>query len=210
VARADLGLPAEAETRREPERGTLTYLKAPNLSRTLEERDPAFRELQAAGRWGETAVTFVSAHAADFRLDRPQEELRIRSVETDAQGLTHVRLAQSHAGIPVWGAEILVHLDRAGHVYLVQGRYAPTPRGLETTPGLPVARALEVVAGEIRGLGGRCPRCTADLAIFAPVDGPPRLVYRVDAPVSLAEGWEVLVDAGTGAVLQRLPTVVRR
>jgi Zn-dependent metalloprotease len=210
VAAADLALPAEAETRREPERGTLVHLKAPNLSRTLEDRDPAFRALQAAGQWAEAALAFVSAHAAAFRLDRPQDELRIRSVQTDAQGLTHVRLAQSHAGISVWGAEILVHLDRAGHVYLVQGRYAPTPRGLETTPGLPAARALEVVAGEIPGLGGRCARCTAELAVFAPPQGQPRLVYRVDAPVSLAEGWEVLVDARTGAVLQRLPTVVRR
>ena len=46
--------------------------------------------------------------------------------------------------------------------------------------------------------------------IFTAEGKAPRLAYRVLASLSVAEGWEVMVDAQTGEVLQELSTIQGR
>lgn len=48
-------LPAQAEIRRDPRLGTITFLKAPNLSERL-EHDPDFAQLQASRQFGRVSV----------------------------------------------------------------------------------------------------------------------------------------------------------
>ncbi|RKH67125.1 M4 family metallopeptidase [Corallococcus llansteffanensis] len=43
------------------------------------------------------------------------------AIRRDGLGHSHVRYAQTKAGLPVVGEELLVHLDEAGRVYLVNG-----------------------------------------------------------------------------------------
>ncbi len=199
-------LPAWAEIRRDPRLGTITFLKAPNLSEHL-EHDPDFAQLQASKQFGDLARAFIHAYRADFRLTQPANEFRVQSVETDTLGLTHVRLQQTFQGIPVWAAELVVHLNADTQVYLVQGRYIPTPHKLSTDPGLTEQAALQRAADHLGRPLTRCLKCQADLVIFAAEGKAPRLAYRVLASLSMAEGWEVMVDAQTGEVLQKLSTI---
>ena len=46
--------------------------------------------------------------------------------------------------------------------------------------------------------------------IFAAEGKDPRLAYRVQALLNLAEGWEVMIDARTGEVLQQLSIIQRK
>jgi Zn-dependent metalloprotease len=202
-------LASDATLRRDPERGTVTFLRAANLSAEL-ERDDAFRALQAQDRYAEVALAFLEAYRWTFGLDRPADELQVRSVRTDELGLKHVRFQQVFVRIPIFGAELNVHLDRANHVYLAQGRYLRTPRDVGTMPRLGQDEAGRVVAGQIRGADPDCRGCLIELVIAAPPGNAARLAYRVRVTVSLTEGWEVLADAGTGAILQKRPTVLRR
>ena len=131
----------------------------------------------------------------------------MQSVKTDTLGLTHVRLQQTFRGIPVWATELVVHLNANTQVYLIQGRYIPTPHNLSTDPKLTAQTALQQAADHLgRPLTG-CLKCQADLVIFAAEGKAPRLTYRVQASLSVAEGWEVMVDAQTGEVLQKLSTI---
>ena len=181
-------------------------MKAPNLSEHL-EHDPDFAQLQASKQFGDLARAFIHAYRADFRLTQPANEFRVQSVETDTLGLTHVRLQQTFQGIPVWAAELVVHLNADTQVYLVQGRYIPTPHKLSTDPGLTEQAALQRAADHLGRPLTRCLKCQADLVIFAAEGKAPRLAYRVLASLSMAEGWEVMVDAQTGEVLQKLSTI---
>ena len=200
--------PAQAEIRRDPQRGTITFLKAPNLSQKLEHnRD--FVSLQDRKQFAEVTYAFVDAYRTVFRLDQPVQELTVQSVKTDDLGLTHIHLQQVFQNIPVWAAELRMHLDQAAHVYLAQGRYIPTPQGLDTKPALTQQAALQRVADHLGKTAADCQHCTANLVIFARDGKAPRLAYRVLANMSLAEGWEVMADAQTGAILQKLPTVLQ-
>ena len=181
-------------------------MKAPNLSEHL-EHDPDFAQLQARKQFGDLARAFIYAYRVDFRLIQPANELQVQSVETDALGLTHVRLQQTFHGIPVWAAELVVHLNADTQVYLVQGRYIPTPHNLSTDPELTEQAALQRAADHLGQPLTGCLKCQADLVIFAAESKAPRLAYHVLALLNLAQGWEVMIDARTGEVLQQLSTI---
>ena len=201
--------PARTEIRRDPRLGTITFLKAPNLSERL-ERDTDFAQLQANKQFGDLARAFIHAHRADFRLTQPASELRVQSVKTDNLGLTHVRLQQTFQDVPVWAAELIVHLNADTQVYLVQGRYIPTPHNLSSDPSLTNQAALQRAANHLGKPLAGCLKCQAALVIFAAEGKAPRLAYRVLALLSVVEGWEVMVDAQTGEVLQKLSTIQSR
>ena len=186
-------------------RGTVRFLRGENLSQNL-ERDPAFRALQAADRFAEIALAFLTAYRTEFRLVQPEDEMAVASVETDNLGFKRVRLQQSFRGIPVWGAELIVQLDRANHVNLVQGRYIPTPVRLRTIPEITGEDALATASVSLDTESG-CPGCRSELVIFASDNQPPRLAYRVRVNVSMNEGWDIMVDAVTGAIFDKLSTV---
>ena len=58
---------ARAEIRRDPRLGTITFLKAPNLSEPL-EHDTGFAQLQANRQFGDLARAFIHAYRTDFLL----------------------------------------------------------------------------------------------------------------------------------------------
>lgn len=194
------------EIRRDPHLGTITFLKAPNLSAHL-KHDEDFAQLRARKQFGDIAHAFIAAYRDEFRLTEPTRELRVESVETDTLGLTHVRLQQTFHDIPVWAAELRVHLNADIQVYLVQGRYIPTPRNLFTLPSLTDQAALQRAADYLRKPLAGCLECQATLVIFASDDTAPHLAYHVSVLLGLAEGWEVMIDAQTGEVLQKLSTI---
>ena len=200
--------PAQTEIRRDPRLGTITFLKAPNLSERL-EYNTNFAQLQASNQFGDIARAFIEAYRAEFRLTHPANELQVKSVKTDDLGLTHVRLQQTFHDVPVWAAELRVHLNADTHVYLIQGRYIPTPHNLSTDPSLTNQAALQRTTNHLGKPLAECLKCQATLVIFASEDTAPRLAYRVLALLSLAEGWEVMIDAQTGEVLQKLSAIQR-
>src|SRR6185369_3038064 len=52
------------------------------------------------------------------------EDFDTLSVQTDSLGQTHVKFQQSLRGLPVVGAQYVVHSDAAGNVRAINGRFA--------------------------------------------------------------------------------------
>ena len=184
-------------------------MKAPNLSEHL-EHDTDFAQLQTSKQFEGMARAFIHTYRADFRLTDPANELQVHSVKTDDLGLTHVRLQQTFLNVPVWAAELIVHLNADAQVYLVQGRYISTPHHLSTEPGLTQQTALQRAVDHLGQSLAKCLTCQAELVVFAVEGKAPRLAYRVPVLLSLAEGWEMMIDAQTGEVLQKLSIIQRK
>src|SRR5512136_975834 len=67
---------------------------------------------------------FLDENRALFKLRSVAEELQFLRNETDKQlGWSHVRLAQVYQGLPVFGYQLVVHLDRQNQVATVNGRF---------------------------------------------------------------------------------------
>ncbi|MDX2166560.1 MAG: M4 family metallopeptidase [Deltaproteobacteria bacterium] len=161
--------------------------------------------LQRAGGIGagadeHTARSFLRAQRALLRLDAPDDELALERTDRDRLGFRHLRFAQRHGGLPVWPAHVIVHLDRGGDVYGLDGAYVPTPRGMPAAPALDAAAAIAIARGALDG-GAGAVAGDPELIIYAPGDRSPRLAWRLRLGVSLAQRWLVVVDALDGAVL---------
>ncbi|MBI1987335.1 MAG: hypothetical protein HYS70_03170 [Nitrospinae bacterium] len=147
-----------------------------------------------------TARAFLRAYRHLLRLKDPDRELKLSRLDRDDLGRRHLRFSQMYRGLPVWPAELIVQLDTKGHVDLMSGAYVPTPRKLTTRPVLDVeaatARALKAVPG-----GNDAEVSDPTLIIYAPMDRPRRLAWKLEVNVSIVSCWLVVIDALNGSTL---------
>ena len=146
-----------------------------------------------------------------LKVKSPEDAFRISRSETDELGQTHIWMTQTYAGLPVHGSELIAHLTD-GDVTHVNGRYRPIADGLNTTPAFSAAqasgRALQDVAQEtvVRSFGQNIfntKQVEENTLCLFQTDNGPRLAYRLLIWPNLHEGWSYMIDAQTGAVLQK-------
>ena len=115
----------------------------------LRSRKGAAKRLASVA--GEALVLdFIEANAGLFRLRDPRSELVPTETQIDASGDEHVRLEHYYKGVPIWGSQLVGHLDHTG-LYALNGRYNPTPDYITrieptTTSGEAIQSALTDLA----------------------------------------------------------------
>ncbi len=92
--------------------------------------DPATRLPRwVSGHWKDVVAATPEATVRQLLtrleplLQWPAEGWQVRRLRTDVLGMTHVRLQQMKEGVPVYGGELIVHLDAEGVPVQVNGRY---------------------------------------------------------------------------------------
>lgn len=145
-----------------------------------------------------TARAFLDTNRELLGLENPTAELTVKTTRTSDTGEKHVRFEQTFDGLPVWPAELVVHLDATGNVNLLDGAFTRTPSNINTTPTLDEAAAI--------GLA----RTAAD-AVTAEVESSSliihngrtaaRLAWKVELHVSLTRHMVVVIDAHTGETI---------
>lgn len=184
---------------------------------------PGTASARTAGKTpAEVSLAFLDAHKTELQLRQPSQEFKVLTTSTDQLGQTHVRLAQQYLGVPVYGAEVLVHLDASGQPTLFTGRYVRTPVMLTSVvPTLAAAAAASAAEVALRGKGQTIQEFSAATRQLLHYDGPitelvvyqaapdvaPVLAWQVTTQSSVQHRWETLVDARTDAVLKQLDLV---
>jgi bacillolysin len=148
------------------------------------------------------ARSFLRRHRELLRLEDPDAELVLVRRKRDELGHTHLRFEQQHRGLPVWPASLNVHLDAAGTANLIEGAYVPTPQVAELTPLISVADAIARARASV-GAGMASETSQPELMIYAPLDGMPRLAWKLELNLGLSHAWSFVVDAMNGAILHR-------
>ncbi len=147
-----------------------------------------------------TARDFLNAYRALLRVSEPDKELKLNRYKRDQLGRRHLRYTQKYRGVPVWPAELNVHLDTAGNVDLMNGAFVSTPRKLVTQPVLDtdeaIGRAREQVPDGDKAIAG-----APSLIVYAPGNRGARLAWKMELSVSVASNWLVVIDALNGATL---------
>lgn len=162
---------------------------------------------------GEQALQYVAA-LQPASISEPLLEFTVSKVNTDAQGITHVRLQQVFRGVPVYGGEMIAHAKN-GAFDLLNGRYYPTPNLENVTPAVDAARAVELVKSSIglekikknwsekdlQIIGGQ--PFTSELIVYHPGRklNAERLAWHVVARPNLMVREEYFVDAENGKIL---------
>ena len=60
-----------------------------------------------------------------YRLRDASAEFKTLKPEADELGFHHVRMNQMYQGIRVVGGQLIVHFNKSGQAYQVNGRYIP-------------------------------------------------------------------------------------
>ena len=163
------------------------------------------------------AMSFVQRYKSLFRLDNPAVELQPVSTNTDRLGKIHVRLQQMYEGIPVWGKQMILHVDPVDGIYAVTARYSPTPRSVDLVScRISVNEASSIATSD---LSGTTPVRILD-SVFARIlnyHGPetqlciwiddstqtPHLTWFVEIRPNVVDDWYYFIDAHSGAVLHK-------
>ena len=199
----DIPLPDNAQIRRDGQLGTITFLKGDDLSAQVSASEE-YRTAVQRNDYAVAALLFMAFHENEFRLLDAAEEFVPLSTQKDPQGNTHVKLGQVYKGLPVHASELIVHFDPRDRIYLVNGRYIPTPTEVSTEPGIQVEAAQKVAAHSIQS---SCANCDSRLVVLPQATKNPRLAWEVTARPSILKGWLVFVDAHSGSVLNTLSLV---
>jgi hypothetical protein len=182
---------------------------------------PATNGLPAAGSLelaldaslADKAVASVAApYLATVGLGDVAPQLTAATQWTDTLGMTHVLYEQTVDGVPVYGAQALVHLDAQGNARAINGQVLPN-LAIDTTPKLSAdeaaRRAAQSFAAEYGSAAPGDPR--VELYVLSPgmlentVDSRAYLVWHVafsDPEAEVAESY--YVDAVSGDLIYRL------
>ncbi len=145
-----------------------------------------------------------------LKLENPESNFTVARMETDDLGQQHIRLTQTHRGVPVLGAELVAHLAD-GEVMLLNGRYQPIPMELEITPRLALADASERALTDVRKTSTvrsfgdnilKMKSLEGVLCVFAE-NGLTRLAYQLTVRPNMLDRWEYVIDAQTGDILDK-------
>ena len=168
----------------------------------------------AADPAAKVASSFVMSRAKELGLTAAATELRTSEQHATPGGGTAVRLAQVVRGVPVFGGEFVVNLDKSNNVLSVLGEASPVG-AVSTTPkvaaGSAAERAVAAVAKGEKIAAGSLAASAPALRLYDPrllgAPGPfqsARLAWVTDVTAQqtgvTVVDETVVVDAATGAV----------
>jgi Zn-dependent metalloprotease len=157
---------------------------------------------------------FLDENRALFQLRSVADELSFLRNETDKQlGWSHVRMAQVYQGLPVFGYQLIVHLDPQNQVVTVNGHFRPN-LDLDTTPKVTQQDAEQLALDDL--LNGQLQpdqrsrvkvtilRDQTQLMIHVDQNDQPRLTWYVtimtDSPLGQ---WRYFVNARRAQIVHQ-------
>lgn len=126
----------------------------------------------------------------------------------ESEGAVHIDFRQFYRDVPVWHASLSVHLI-GGRITMVNGTYVPDIQ-LDTIPALSADEAVEAAKRDLGGESyGSSDKYPPELVISMG-SGKSVLCWHVSilSSVSLSD-WEYLIDATSGAVVEKIDAVQR-
>ncbi len=137
-------------------------------------------KLLGPGTVENTSRAFLRGRTDILPIDGTQD-FEVTAMHSDELGQTHVRMQEKVNGMPIVGAEYIVHSDRAGNVRAMNGRLAPNTRDLPRTPSVDAWSAIETAVSQ-RGIEN------------GKYLGRPQLTYVMNEKGNTFLAWSVRVE----------------
>lgn len=142
-------------------------------------------------------LQLVQENQALFKLRDPGKELQLLESKEDDLGFTHYRFARMHAGVPVHGDELLMHVNDKSEVYQVNGFYHPSITA-KNEPAVSAEQAGAVALEQ--GTTHKMETVEKSALIYYPAGEELRLAWQVTLRGGMNR-WEYFIDALDSKVL---------
>jgi bacillolysin len=170
----------------------------------------------AAERGNPAAIArgFLDENRALFRLKSATEELAFLRNEDDPQlGYSNIRMAQTYQGIPVYGKQLVVHIDSQERIVAVNGHFTPDIQ-VATKPSITAENAEQVALNNLLNeqlepseratVATEILRDQTQLQVYVDANGKATLTWFIiietDSPLG---EWYYFVNAGRPVVTHR-------
>lgn len=154
----------------------------------------------------DSTSSFINRNAGAFGLKAGSAELKLRRMESDSYGQTHLTYTQEYAGLPVFGAVLKAHFDASGELSVVNGTVVPdiaVSAAPSRSTGEAEAAAVRFVIGN--GLSARGSRLLVFREGLAKgVPGDNHLAYEVEVGNGTDVREFIYVDAHSGKVIDQI------
>ena len=98
---------------------------------------------------GRAAIEFMKANKDLYLLNSVSKEMLVKRIDTDRIGARHVRMQQMYKELPVFGSEIIVHIDAEDNIKGTTGKLIPEP-DLPDKAKISEEEAMKIVLGDNR------------------------------------------------------------
>ena len=157
---------------------------------------------------GRAAMDFMEANKGLFLLDSVRKEMVLKRIDTDRIGARHVRMQQVYKELPVFGSEIIVHIDANSNIKGTTGKLVPSI-DLPDEPKITAEQAMKKVLGDKRENTKSHIHAEPALMVLTQFVKKPHLVWHVTvngvdktlAGDETPAKWEYFVDALDGDVV---------
>lgn len=186
----------------------------------ISERDKTTARVTAKKDIREACDEYLQELKPHLQIKRPDVGFSLRQSKTDEHNNTYVRFAQQYKNIPVYGAEIVLHLNASGEGESFNGNYYAIETDIDVVPALSKQSALEKVNTHLSRKTSLRPLTTDErklvqheqpevtLCIYQDKGLVKTFVlaYHVVSCPSVQHRWEYFVDASTGNILRQFET----
>lgn len=157
------------------------------------------------------ALRFLETHKNFFEINQPQRDLKPIDRKRDDQGRTHIRFQQMKKGIPVDGAEIVVHYDQKNHIQTVHGHFQSDmdDQSVNSQPTISKETAIKQAKKAVSAPESLNKAPTADLVLYT-FQGKNDLTYKINLNFfgKKPGNWFVYVDADSGEVVDKYNAIM--
>ncbi|MEX1238886.1 MAG: M4 family metallopeptidase [Cyclobacteriaceae bacterium] len=210
----------------------LTFLKPfiphgrPKVFYSRETGLPSFIHTERDNSAGRTTATLdIPAACYDYleelkpllQIKRTEVDFSIRQIKSSTSGKTRLRLDQHYKNIPVYGADVVIHLNGNGQGESFNGTYFNIEEDINVVPGIAEQVAIDKVNAQM-ALSGPLhilsekernlvqyaqPKTTLCIYEDKSLVKTFVLAYHVVSTPSIQQRWEYFIDANTGKVLHK-------
>jgi bacillolysin len=152
------------------------------------------------------ALNYLKKNQDKTGIKNPDKNLKLKNVQKDELGMTHVRFKQAVNGVTVEGAEVTVHYNEKHEVVSVNGRVnqAIADDAVDSSVSLSNDAAIKEALSAVSAPKELTYTPTSELVVY-PFEGKNHTAYKVNVNFMGEEpgNWFVFVDAKTGHVIDK-------
>lgn len=157
--------------------------------------------------FNEAVFSFLESKKKIFNIVRPKNEFVIYDIKEDKIGFISISLQQIYNGIPFWGKQIKIHINKNNAIYLVNGDYVPTQIAFESSFDLSEEDASKKAVLAVSDSTGQWKIDKIDKYYFVLSDGIPRPSYAIKVVRGLLGNMIIFIDAINGYELHRISNI---
>lgn len=185
----------------------LTFL-IPGSKTAAASKTPEFTQGKLSGKLTKDmngVYKFFNDNKIKFGVEKAESEFIELTSKYDSLGYKHIKTQQVVDGIPVYGSEYIVHFNKNGEIYAVNGSFDPEARKTKTdkTKYIKAPKAVEIAEAQVK-FDALDKEPSAKLYLYKTGSGYVP-VYEVKLSFIYPEPgyWYIYVNAENGSIVKK-------